>query len=274
MILTLSASGLNSLQECPTKYNYRNIQRLHLIDEKRDKLDRGSLFHEMLELHYNSLMTKIPLNEIILSVSELAREKYRNDEYPDFEMVESCVENYQSYALFYAGDGWEPVAVETPFSKILFENDQHKIVVEGIMDLIARNNDGQIFPVDHKTSDKQDFYPTILSNQFFDYAWATESPIIIKNDIGFQKSYGPDKRFHRHMLNYTPELISEWREDVIYDGLNLINFIERDIFPRRKSSCFRCSYRQVCESTPDAREWKMKSKYKTGEAYDIYNRTK
>jgi CRISPR/Cas system-associated exonuclease Cas4 (RecB family) len=237
-------------------------------------MDRGSLFHEMLELHYKMQMEDKHSNEIILAVTESAREKYRNDEYPDFEMVESCVSNYQAYAIHYASDGWEPVAVETPFSKVLFENDQHKIVIEGIIDLIVKNNSGQVYPVDHKTSEKRDFYPTILVNQFFAYVWATETNVFVKNDIGFQKTLGPAERFARPMLNYTPELIAEWREDVIYDGLNLINFIEKGIFPRRKSSCFRCSFRQICESTPDAREWKIKSKYTVGEAYDIYNRSK
>ena len=270
MILTISPSSLETLQECPQKYEYGSIRRLRPLEEKRDKMDRGSLVHEMLELHYKSIIEgKLSVGEIIMIVTDFARQKYRDDEY-EFGIVEQSIPNYQEYATFYAGDGWQPLAVETPFTKVLFENDQHKIVSEGKIDLIVRNISGQTFPVAHKTSDKNDLYPTILSNQFMCYAWSTDSAIIVKNDIGFQKSYGPAQRFHRHMLNYDPAILAEWRENAIYHCMKLINFVENEHFPRQYSSCFRCRYRKVCESTPDAREYKISSQYKVGEAFDIY----
>ncbi len=273
MILTLSPSGLNTYQACPRKFNYSNMKRLRPLEEKRDKLDRGSLFHRMLEVHYNGLINKTPFNDIVIEVTNFAREAYRNDEYEDIGMVESCIANYQEYAVFYSEDGWEPISTETPFSKIIFENNEHKIVLEGIVDLIAKNrNSTSLFVVDHKTSDKNDLYPTILGNQFKAYSWATDSFVVIKNDIGFQKTYGPAQRFHRHVLNYTKEHLDEWRESVIYHGLELINFIEKDYFPMRESSCYNCQYRKICESTPDAREYKINSMYKVGEPHDIFSR--
>lgn len=273
MILTLSPSGLKTYQECPTKFKYSNIQRLRPLEEKRDKLDRGSLFHKMLEIHYNDLINKTPFNDIIIAVTNFAREAYRNDEYDDLGMVENCISNYQEYAVYYSEDGWEPVSAETPFSKIIFEDGDNKIVMEGIVDLIAKNrNSTSLFVVDHKTSDKNDLYPTILGNQFKAYSFATESFVVIKNDIGFQKTYGPAQRFHRHVLNYTKEHIDEWRESVIYHGLELINFITKDYFPMRESSCWNCMYRKICESTPDSRSYKIKSAYKVSGAYDIFNK--
>lgn len=274
MILTISPSGLNTYQECPTRYNLSNIQRLRPLEEKRDKLDRGSLFHKLMEIHYNGIIAGQSLNEIVIAVTEYAREAYRNDIYDDIEMVEACISNYQEYAVYYNEDGWEPLAAEQPFSRILFENDQHKIVIEGIIDLIAKSrNSPAPFVVDHKTSDKNDLYPTIMGNQFKAYAWVTDSSVVIKNDIGFQKTYGPAQRFHRHVLNYTKAHLEEWRESVIYHGLELINFIEKDYFPMREASCWRCSYRQICEATPDAREYKKTSRFKVGAPHDIFSRT-
>ena len=271
MILTLSPSGLNNLQECPTKYNFSNLRRLQLVEAKTTRMDEGSLIHSMLELHYNSIIEGKSIQEIILEVTEYAREKYRNDEY-EFAIVEDCIRNYQEYAVYYESDGWKPKAAEVPFSKIIYEDGNHKIVMEGIIDLITENLNSQSFPVDHKSVVKRDQYPTILSNQFKCYAWATESFVLVKNDIGFQKTLWPGERFQRHILNYTKEMLEEWRENVIYHGLELIHFIEKDYFPRRESACWKCWYKQICESTPDAREYKIGSKYKIGDPHDIYGK--
>lgn len=274
MILTLSPSSIETLQECPTMHNFGSILRLRPIDENTAKMDRGSLFHEMLESHYNliianaSLDEKIPYNEIILAVTEIARQKYRDDEY-EFDMVEECIKNYQDYSVYYEADGWEPQAVETTFSKVFYEDERNKILLEGRMDLIVKSRDNQIFPVDHKTSDKKAF-PSLLSNQFMAYAWATESFNVIHNEVGFQKTYGPAQRFHRNVLSYDPTLIKEWRENIIFDALRLISYIEQGYFPKNYASCKYCKYKRICETTPDAREFKISSLYHVGEAYDLF----
>ena len=270
MILTISPSSLESLQECPTKYEYSSIRRLTLIDEKRDALDRGSLFHKLLEVHYKCVMTgDIKLGDIILAVTQFARELYQNDEYDDVQMVEECIKNYQEYAMFWKDDGWIPLAIESPFSKVLYEDEQHKIIIEGKRDLIVKNASGTIIPVDHKTTSKIE-YVNPLSNQFMAYVWVDDGSIFIKNEIGFQKSKGPGERFHRHPLNYDKANLEEWRENTIYDCMKLISYIENDHFPRRYSNCWRCRFGRICETTPDSREFKMKALYKVREAYDLY----
>lgn len=275
MILTISPSGLNTAQECPTKYNFSSIRRLSQIGAKRDKMDQGSLFHEMLEMHYNLIISQkenpeLALNEIIMAVTELAREKNRNDEY-DHEIVEACIRNYQEYAVYYADDGWSPLKVETPFTKEIFKNDQHTIVMEGIIDLITENLNSKAFPVDHKTESKIS-YPTILSNQFTCYAWATESDTIVKNRIGFQTSKGPGDRFHRDVLSYTKEHIEEWRESVIYHSMELIRFIEKDYFPMREVNCWNCWFKKICEATPDAREYTIIRDFTVRAPHNIYDK--
>lgn len=266
MILTISPSSLNTLQECPTKYKYSSLRRLRSLTEDTTKRDRGSLFHSILEKHYLLQIEKA--SDIILTVTDYARSLYREDEYP-FDMVEECVKAYQEYAVHYNNDGWIPKAVETPFTKVIFENDLHKIVMEGKIDLIVSNMNSS-FVVDHKTSDKRDYSPTILGNQFKCYAWATDNFTVVKNDIGFQKTLGPTEKLQRHVLSYSKEHIEEWRESVIYYGLVAINMIQNEKFPMNESSCFRCSYRKICETTADSREYKINNLFKVAEAFDIY----
>lgn len=270
MILTLSPSSIENAQTCPQKYEYSSIRRLSLISENTDARDRGTLFHEMLALHYNLLIEKIPSHEIAPAVQEFAREKVRNDEFP-FDMTEECIKNYMDYAVFYSSDGWTPKFVEVPFTKVIYESDPHKIILEGRIDLIVETMQGQIFPVDHKTSDKNE-KPQKLSNQFMAYALVTESKNFVKNDIGFQKTYGPAQRFHRNILPYERENIEEWRENIILDGLRLIEYIEKGYFPRRYSGCRYCRYTQICETTPDNRDFKISSMYKVSEPFDIYGK--
>ena len=254
---------------CPTMYNYNSIKRLTPLEEKRDKMDRGTLFHEMLALHYNLIINgEVPYNQIVLAVTELAREKARNDEYP-IEMTEESISNYQDYAVFYQADNWIPKFVETPFSKLIFESEKDKIILEGRMDLIVETGEKLIFPVDHKTEEKKD-QANPLSNQFMAYSWATDSNNFVKNAVGFQKTYGPAQRFHRDIMSYTKEQLEEWRENVIYFGLMLINYIEKDHFPMNFSSCRYCKYKSICLTSKDNREFKMGSMYMVREPYDIF----
>jgi len=268
MILTISPSSFDTLQQCPTKYNYSSIRRLRQLDEKRDKMDQGSLFHELLEFHYTMMKAGLPINETILGAIALADEKYRNDEY-ELDIVKACQKQYQEYAVYYDNDGWTPLEIEVPFSKVLYQSDNHTIVSEGIIDLIVKNLSETKFPVDHKTTSKSTPV-SILSNQFMNYAWAVDSDIFVKNEIGFQVSKGVSDRFKRHVLTYDKTHIEEWRENVILYCMNLINYIEKDHFPKNFSSCNYCSYQKICVSTPDAREYKINSMYKVGEAFNIY----
>ena len=269
MILTLSPSSIDTLMECPTKYNYSSLQRLAPIEEDRSKMDRGTLFHEMLAMHYNLIIAnELTSNQIILAVTELARERARNDVYP-IDMAEECISNYQDYAIFYASDGWIPKFVETPFSKELYKDEERSIILEGRMDLIVEGPGNMIYPVDHKTEERKD-QANQLSNQFMAYCWATESLSFVKNAIGFQKSYGPSQRYHRDVMSYTKEALDEWRENVIYYGLTLMQYIETGHFPMNYSSCRFCRFKNICNTTKDTRNFKIESMYTKRPEYDIF----
>lgn len=267
MILTISPSSIETWQECPTKYNYGTVKRLSPIDEDTTKMDRGRLFHEMLQLHYTLLKEGVTYNDIILEVTKSSREKYVEEDF-SVQMIEECIKNYQEYAVYYQNDGWKVLAVESPFSVVVYESDEHKIILEGRIDLIVEN-DGMTIPVDHKTSDKQE-KPNPLSNQFMSYSFVANSFNFIKNEIGFQKTYGPAQRFHRHVLSYPEENLIEWKDQIVRDGLKIIQAIETAEFEMRFASCWRCRFRKICESTPDARNFKIESMYKVRDEYNIY----
>jgi CRISPR/Cas system-associated exonuclease Cas4 (RecB family) len=278
IILTISPSSIENLQSCPAAYNFSHNLHLRPLEEDTSKMDRGSCFHLMLKNHYNLILSgindpnvKLEYSQIHHAVIESARELVRNDQYP-FEMAEECIKNYSEYHQFYSSDGWTPKAVETPFSTELYSDETIKIILEGIIDLIVETADNVIFPVDHKTVSQNDKNPTILSNQFMSYCWATGSKNFVKNDIGFQKTYGPKDRFHRHVMSYDESLLSEWRENVILDILRTRQYNESNYWPRNYSSCKYCRYKKICETTVESRKYKMDTMYRVGESFDIYNK--
>jgi CRISPR/Cas system-associated exonuclease Cas4 (RecB family) len=276
MIITISPSSIESLQSCPAAYNFSSVLRLRPLEEDTSKMDRGTCFHKMLKTHYNLILaglndpaTRIPYSQINLAVIEVAREFTRNDEFPH-EMVEECIGNYNDYCIFYSSDGWTPKAVETPFSTELYSDENIKVILEGVIDLVVETSDGVTFPVDHKTVSQNDRNPTILSNQFMAYCWALNSKNFVKNDIGFQKTYGPKDRFHRHVMSYDDTLLDEWKNNVILDIMKTIGYKENDYWPRNYSNCKYCRYKRICETTPDSRQYKIETLYRKGEQFDIY----
>lgn len=147
MIITISPSSLDSLQECPTKYNFSTLKRLRLIEEDTSRLDRGTLYHKLLAMHYQLIINgindesqKLEYPQVIAAVREFARGLGREDLFP-LDMIEECIESYQDYAVYYANDGWTPIAVEAPFSKTFYEEEDLTIIMEGKIDLIARLED-------------------------------------------------------------------------------------------------------------------------------------
>lgn len=52
--------------------------------------------------------------------------------------------------------------------------------------------------------------------------------------------------------------------------MQLSRYIESEHFPKRYSSCRFCRYHEICRTTPDARNFKIESKFKVGEGYDIF----
>lgn len=276
MIITISPSSIETLQSCSAAYNYRSNLHLRPIEEDTSKMDRGSCFHKLLKFHYSLILSginnpesKLSYQQVNFAVIEAGREMTRNDEFPH-EMVEECIANYNDYHVFYSEDRWIPKAVETPFSFELYSDENIKIILEGIIDLIVETADGMIFPVDHKTVSQNDRNPTILSNQFMAYCTATDSRNFVKNDIGFQKTYGPKDRFHRHVMSYDESLLNEWRENIILDIMKIKKYQESDYWPRNYSNCKYCRFKRICETTVESRQYKIDTMYIKGQAYDIY----
>jgi len=239
-------------------------------------------------------------SDLIPDVVAYAR-RYVIDLELGIQKAEECVKQFRDYVVYTALDTWVPIAVEEPFSKLMYQRPDvscpmHEkwlesckdckrtegltILYKGKTDLIVKvtNVPGIVIIVDHKTGSRnQD--PTGLSNQFMGYAWAFQDitpdrvPRVIINKIGFQKTLPPKDRFRRYTKSYQRDVLEEWRSNTVYWVHQLLSYMDHNTFPANFTSCDKyggCVFRDVCYSIPSARERKLKIEFKVREKTDIF----
>lgn len=282
-IIVIDASQLNTLQSCDEQLRLQYILNLRPL-QKAEALEKGDLVHTILEAYYRALRlrrlkmhgfeqyTRAQIVDKSCQVGAVLAPSLQLDMATAFNVIS----NVRDYFNFYSSDGWEPLFIEMGFSKIIFEDEDFIFVYEGKVDLVtevAGGNQPDCI-VDHKSASRSKT-PHPLNNQFLGYCWALEKRNVVKNEIGFQSSYGPKDRFKRFLMSYNEAIIEEWRE-------NTIGWIQRFIlshhtgkYLRNFTSCDKwsgCQFSELCYCAPDARQWKMDTRYVKGEKWSPVHR--
>lgn len=298
--IALDSQILNTVQACGRKAWFEFLQNWRPT-EKAEALEKGDLMHRMCAHYYRARMARrSDFSVVIEECLEVARKAS-----VDMDLTESTVDEnmkqFVAYAHHYNNDGWIPLEVERPFSKVLYRREDEvewrqgsvvspvevpgyekvikkeglQILYEGVIDLIADTPHG-IFVIDHKTATRRSS-PTKLSNQFFGYSWATGTYNVIVNRIGFQKTLKEDQRFQRIILSYNPQLLQEWAQSAIYWTKVLVGYIDTNYYPPNFTSCDKysgCIFQEVCEAIPDVREFKLQTNFFIGEPWSPHTRDK
>lgn len=284
-ILNVDSSILNTIQNCARKTQYSFIYNLQPY-EKDEALEKGDLMHKMLEPYYSMQLDDGPnlespfwqelLSEAIQPVGDPVKVGIAAGQYFASKMAisslvsEEVIDQFVAYCEHYKHDEWHPLAVEEVGSKVLYEDDNYKIIYTFKIDLIAEKGN-LICPWDHKTGSRR-HDPSSLSNQFIGYCYALGGHNILINKIGFQKSLKPAERFQRHPLVIDPERIDEWVQNSIHWTIEYAKYIEDNYFPMNLTSCDKysgCIFQRVCETDPASRNWKLERDYKTVEQWDV-----
>lgn len=261
--ILLSTEKINDLQTCPLLY-YNKHELRQVPIQKATFLEAGDLIHDMLRIYYQSIIDKkeITLDQII----EYGRNHAAKTLAITAQEVEEVIDDFRLYYVKYArNETWQIDAAEEPFAKVLMETDELRIVVTGKIDLrvTTMNGRGPKALVDHKYEARFNQKPD-RDNQPLCYAWAYEINDFIYNRIGKQKD--ESKKFARPSFCYSPYQIRDWVESVIESTLELYKYYERGVFPRRYTGCnahgFRCTFYDYCNTSPDNREYKLKTIYK------------
>lgn len=288
-IFTFDSQMLNTFQACERKYQYSFIDQV-APEEKAEALERGDLMHRMLEVYYslqlkdgfkyndtwNTLVSAGITPSIDKSFISIQKFAIQAGQYfgtilsLDSDEIDGTIFQFKEYSSHFQNDSWNPLAVEEVGSKVLFENDEYKIIYNFKIDLIAEKGN-IICPWDHKTAKRREA-PSSLSNQFIGYCFGLDTNNIIVNKIGFQKTLTPEQRFNRYILTIDDERIQEWRENTLEWAFRMMEANEREKYPLNLTSCDKysgCIFAPICESPISSREWKIERDFKVGNKWDV-----
>lgn len=271
---------LNDIMACGRKFKLDKLDNWRPV-QTPEAFEHGDLVHRMLAHYYRARMAKrTDWPTVIDECKQVARRAAVDMDITIAQAEEDmlvAIENLR----FWHHDGWTPLIVEEPFSKVLYqredtpEKEGMTLLWEGVIDLVIADPHGDRFVVDHKTAQRRQT-PSMLSAQFMGYKWFTGYDVIV-NKVGFQKSLAPKDKFQRHPLHYQRQHIQEWQESAIYWAHVAMSYIEKDYFPPNWTSCDKysgCIYKSVCERIPETREFRLASFYFKGEPWSPYTRDK
>lgn len=154
--IVVSYSELDAYRQCPLKHHLAYKLRYSKPAQEGGALSRGSLYHEVLELHYKILkvhgQNPRALKTARGEVSKLLSDPVTGKRTDQQELVWWM---YQGYVEVYGADrAWEILEIEKPFEVLMVEaSDRHpQIQFKGKIDLLVRERrTGKLLVVDHKS---------------------------------------------------------------------------------------------------------------------------
>jgi hypothetical protein len=186
-----------------------------------------------------------------------------------------ALDTMDQYMKFWVNDSWVPLEVEVVKGKILYEDDEIRILWKAKLDLVTDTNQG-IYPMDHKTM-KQRRDTNSMNNQFMGQCIIQESRSVIINKIGWQTSLKPEEKFVRAFVPYTPQRLMEWQSEILpYYAKLMMMYTESGYFPPNFASCEgkygNCNfYKPVCGDNPEMREENLKLNFIVGPEWNPTN---
>lgn len=283
-ILSIDSQILNTFQSCQRKCQLSFQQNLK-PQETAEALEKGDLMHKLLEVYYSLQLDNPNFNtEVWKTLREAGIDKPLDEPHrfalkcaPFFasrmnmpmEEAEEVIYQFKEYSEYYKHDSWHPLAVEEVGSKVLYEDEELKVIYTFKIDLVAEQG-RTIAPFDHKTS-KRRSAPSSLSNQFIGYCYGLNLNNIVINKIGFQKTLSPKERFQRFILTISKERIQEWVNNTVFWARALNDAMIQEQWPMNLTSCDKysgCVFMPVCESDPESRLYKIERDFKVNEQWD------
>lgn len=180
----------------------------------------------------------------------------------------------EQYVDYYRNDFWVPLETEVVKSKIIYEDDEIRILWKAKLDLVFDTNQG-IFPTDHKTM-KQNRQSVLRNNQFMGQCIIQNTQSMIINKIGFQTTLKPKEKFIREMKSYSSDLLLEQMNTVIpYYAKQMVMWAQTGYWPPNLTSCDgkygKCAFNEVCDATLDMREEVIKKNFIVGPEWNPTN---
>ena len=283
--IMLDMSNFDLFQLCKKRFHYRvNLRRSLPVIQKNRALDLGGLAHKGFEKYYKLLAEGVSFtNRIDAAVLHMRTTASNPDESNlDVEEVEFLIKVVIENLDYWRSEDefLRILAVEAPFAFTLYEDENIRIIISGMIDLLVDkpalggSPEYLNLPIDHKTYSR-DSQVLRLSNQFMCYCVAAGSNYLIVNRVGLQKTVKPDEKYKRPPMSYDPEILQQWKDNVIAVILEeYAACISTGKWTMNTTSCLKfnrlCEYYEVCESSgEDAKEHKLMNNYFDMDPWDV-----
>lgn len=185
-----------------------------------------------------------------------------------------ALQTCEEYFDYYKSDFWTPLEVETVKRKLIYEDEEIRILWKAKLDWIIDNNQGQ-YPVDHKTM-KQRRDSLSLNNQFMGQCIVIDTRNMFINKIGFQTSLKAEEKFTRVVMSYSSDRLIEFQSEIVpYWAYQLVQYNESGYWPPNYSNCEgkfgNCVFSDVCRADRGMRNEELKNNFIVGQKWDIDN---
>jgi len=305
--IILDATMLTTLMACPRLFDFRFNHHLQQLSGKSNSMECGSIVHKFLEIYYRCRAEHLkpeqcfqfgiaaaelyirgcPTCTGFIPTEEVPKPpcNHKPNDYPGVKNTPKDSENYKTgwqyvldscdaYIQRWRNDHWESLETEVTKGKVLYEDDEIRIMWKAKLDWVADTNQG-IFSVDHKTM-KQRRDTISMNNQFMGQSLIMNTNGVYVNKFGFQASLKPEDKFTRHFIPYSNPRLLEWQSETLpYYAKLLLMYAETGHFPPNFTECEgkygNCSFLKVCEGNPDDRERLIKLEFVIGPEWDPSN---
>lgn len=297
--LVISPTQLEEIKRCAQSWKNRYLYR-RVASYDNAAATGGKAFDAAMNLRYTKLGRE-PVNLTMQAEQDelidagFAGADLPLDEYRTPSLYKQALAEYNKC---WQREPWQVLGVQIPVAVPLGEIDvpegtsfggelyQHatvRVIVQGILDKLIRDNEGHVLVADTKTMNSySDRTVTQWENasQPKAYAWCLQElarlnptaglPVrvhgFLLNAVVIRKPYVEGRtipknaqlrfEFHRPRFFYTPEMLAEWRQHTL-DWIGMaLQWVANDRFPMNEGSCANvygkpCPYLPVCQTTKD-----------------------
>lgn len=228
--------------------------------------------HKLLETYYNCIKSGASWGDALKFTLNKHERDYLEPMGISVESHQLAMRKMADYSNFWKQESIEIVGVEQPYSIVLYEDDDFRLINEGKIDLIIKLlSNGQQIVWDHKCGKAQEHPP--LDNQVFSYALATDCRTFQYNVVGMGKTVEGSKAFKRQTVTIYKPNLDEWVRDQVYHAQRLLQNMADNYFPADFTGCVRrgkCPFLTVCIGPPDGREDNLKNKFRKADPHDLF----
>lgn len=274
--IAMDSQLMTTMMGCHRLFDFRFNHDLVSIHGKPKSFEMGSIVHTYLEFYHKAIIQgrfkSVAHEEGMKKAEEYAySEEVKNTEPEDRQWALKTCELYHE---FYKNEHWIPLFVEHVKSKILYEDENIRVLYKAKFDLITDTNQG-IYPVDHKTmSQRRDTLS--LNNQFMGQCLVEGTRGMFVNKIGFQKTLKPQEKFERKLIPYSAARLNEHQLVTIPTiAYEILKAHESGHWGPNYTHCETkygfCQFRAVCESEPNMRDEELRNSFIKGSPWDVSN---